>query len=221
MRREHNIKSGILPSGYQQLEYIERNGYQYIVTSTTPKDNSIGFYMDFKFNETTNDRWFWGGFRRGEYTPTVDNKAFQLGRYGNKFYFALNDDSGNIIFQWYSKSADTNRHVFIFNKNGYGSTFDNIAISSQYNLVNKLDIPIMVFGRNSNYYFYQNNGYFGINSRLYELVIFNNSNDINHFIPVLRTTDNKPGLYDLCGSICPLTNTPFYINAGTGEFSYA
>lgn len=39
-----------------------------------------------------------------------------------------------------------------------------------------------------------------------------------NFIPCVRLSDSKPGLYDLCGSICPLTGTPFYINAGTGEF---
>ena len=38
------------------------------------------------------------------------------------------------------------------------------------------------------------------------------------FVPCIRKSDNKPGLYDLCGSICPLTGNSFYINAGTGEF---
>jgi hypothetical protein len=214
MRREHNIQSGILPAGYRQLEYIERNGYQYIISNIIPRNEPIGFVMDFKFNEATNDRWFFGGFRRGECYPVADTKAFQLGRYGNKFYFALNDDSGNIIFQWYSQTADTNRHIFIFNKNGYGSAFDNVLISSQYNLVNKLDIPIMIFGRNSNYSHYQSNGFCGINSRLYNLEIFNSTDTISHFIPALRIADSKPGLYDI-------VNGQFYTNAGTGEFQYA
>lgn len=41
---------------------------------------------------------------------------------------------------------------------------------------------------------------------------------IRNFIPCVRKSDGKPGLYDLCRSICPLTGTPFYINSGTGEF---
>ena len=40
---------------------------------------------------------------------------------------------------------------------------------------------------------------------------------IRNLVAKLRA-DGKPGLYDLCGSICSLTGTPFYINAGTGEF---
>ena len=41
---------------------------------------------------------------------------------------------------------------------------------------------------------------------------------LRNFIHCIRKSDSKPGLYDLCKSICPLTGTPFYINAGTGEF---
>ena len=41
---------------------------------------------------------------------------------------------------------------------------------------------------------------------------------MRHFVPCVRESDGKPGMYDLCGSICPLTDSPFYTNAGTGEF---
>ena len=45
-----------------------------------------------------------------------------------------------------------------------------------------------------------------------------NGEKVRNLITCYRESDNKPGLYDLCGSICPLTNSPFYINSGTGEF---
>lgn len=38
---------------------------------------------------------------------------------------------------------------------------------------------------------------------------------LRDMIPVVRIADSKPGMYDLCGSICSLTDTPFYINSGT------
>lgn len=41
---------------------------------------------------------------------------------------------------------------------------------------------------------------------------------VRDMVPCFRKSDSKPGMYDLCGSTCPLTNSPFYINAGTGEF---
>lgn len=40
------------------------------------------------------------------------------------------------------------------------------------------------------------------------------------FVPVVRLSDGKPGLYDLCGSTSNLTNSPFYISANTKEFTW-
>ena len=44
---------------------------------------------------------------------------------------------------------------------------------------------------------------------------------VRSLAPCIRLPDGKPGMYDACGSICPLTGTPFYINSGTGaDFKY-
>lgn len=40
---------------------------------------------------------------------------------------------------------------------------------------------------------------------------------LRDMIPVVRNSDDKPGMYDLCGSVCGLTETPFYVNHGTGN----
>lgn len=40
-----------------------------------------------------------------------------------------------------------------------------------------------------------------------------------HMIPCYNKTNSAIGMYDVKGSICPLTGTPFYINAGTGTFT--
>ena len=57
--------------------------------------------------------------------------------------------------------------------------------------------------------------------RVYLFDIWDENNiQVRNLTPVVRDSDNKPGLYDLCGSICPLTETPFYVNAGTGEFTW-
>jgi hypothetical protein len=39
-----------------------------------------------------------------------------------------------------------------------------------------------------------------------------------HLVPCYRKSDKVIGMYDLCGTICPLTGTPFYINAGANNF---
>ena len=38
-------------------------------------------------------------------------------------------------------------------------------------------------------------------------------------VPCYRKTDNVIGMYDLCGNVCPLTDTAFFINAGSGTFT--
>ena len=48
-----------------------------------------------------------------------------------------------------------------------------------------------------------------------------NGSLVRSLVPCIRLPDGKPGMYDACGSICPLTGTPFYINSGTGaDFKY-
>ena len=37
-------------------------------------------------------------------------------------------------------------------------------------------------------------------------------------VPCYRKSDNVVGMYDLAGSICPLTDSPFYTNAGSSSF---
>lgn len=41
---------------------------------------------------------------------------------------------------------------------------------------------------------------------------------VRNMVACERESDGVVGLYDMCGSICPLTNSPFYTNSGTGEF---
>ena len=53
--------------------------------------------------------------------------------------------------------------------------------------------------------------------KLYYGLFYNNGTLVRHFIPCRRKADNEYGLYDLCGSICSITNTPFYVDAGNGS----
>ena len=63
--------------------------------------------------------------------------------------------------------------------------------------------------------------YFFIKTKVRSCEITSGTSIIRSYIPCVRTSDSKPGMYDLCGSICPLTGTPFYINSGTGaDFKY-
>jgi hypothetical protein len=39
--------------------------------------------------------------------------------------------------------------------------------------------------------------------------LYGNGTLVRSYVPCVRIADSKPGMYDLCGSICPLTNSPF------------
>lgn len=78
-------------------------------------------------------------------------------------------------------------------------------------------MPYIIFGRSHNWASNGNNKY---PIKINTFRIFNGNGNIRNYIPALIEFDSKPGLFDLCGSICPLTGTPFYVNAGPGEFLY-
>lgn len=50
--------------------------------------------------------------------------------------------------------------------------------------------------------------------------IYDNGTLIRNYVSVVRLSDGKPGMYDKCGSICPLTLSPFYISTSETEFTW-
>jgi len=228
MRREHNIEQGsILPSGYQPLEYIESHGSyymtdQWIDTGVFCNNRIVSIELDFQCtNETTNDdRWIFGVLE-GWYTSgyNFDRASFTLGKYNSKFDFLLSDYTGTTIIGNYNiQTFDNNRHYFVFNKKNIGCKFDNTILSAvdDYNVPSN-EKSLFVFGRNR---YMSTPVNIGQSCKIYSCVISIDYNIVRNYVPALRLSDNKPGLLDLEGSICPLTNTPFYINAGSGEFLF-
>lgn len=215
MRREHTIQGG-LPSGYMQLEYIECTGTQYIDTCFYPTDKTY-FYFDFQITHGTKAAYGVAGVR---WTAAPDYMTFGLldgsdynywlyCYYGNaaSFSVSLGLNSSNFLNQ---------RHEFVLdgvNKTANIDSSYSTSLPSQ-NFTANISLPL---GRQI---YSATSGTSG-KIKIYSSIIKDNNIPTRYYIPVLRTSDNKPGLYDLCGSICPLTNTPFYINAGTGEFQYA
>ena len=41
------VSAGGLPPEYQQVEYLESTGTQYIDTGVNPSSNTVGFYINF------------------------------------------------------------------------------------------------------------------------------------------------------------------------------
>lgn len=186
----------ILPSEYQQVEYIECTGTQYIDTGIIPKDN-IGIKISGSPTGGSGDRIIIGssdGNRFFIYLPTGTNSRFGIGWNTNKTYI-------------YIINTNTKYNIFLNFKN------DRKVIINDTEIDNNLSNLI---GNNKNLYLGCNNGANGIGGYyiglIYSLQISENANIVRNLIPCYRKSDDVIGMYDL------VTNT-FFTNQGTGTFN--
>ena len=107
-------------------------------------------------------------------------------------------------------SMDTKYHKYTYDIINAKQQRDDITINSNFNTSGIPNSTFFLFARKGNgtdvnaYCYY----------KMFRCKIFDKSNILQKdFVPALRASDSKPGLYDL------VTDT-FYTNSGTGEFSY-
>ncbi len=187
-----------LPSEYRRVEYLESTGEQWIDTGVPPYGKEPTTHIVFypTTNQVDNSGIFgvYGAsdtryqIFRGGYTADVQyNGSVALGTYQD-----CNIAKGimyDVIMDAHNKVAKVNDVLFTGFNTDNGFADYNLEIFHRNNTTDKYAIM-----------------------RLYSCEIVGYRN----LIPCVRIADNKPGLYDLCGSICPLTGTSFYINSGTG-----
>lgn len=203
------VVKGRLPPEYQEVEWIGPD-YDGTVASTNGKYRVR--LENLTINQNTNMELKFETVVRKTSNVFINNRSipnygFDLGSSGSTAYrlhFYINKSTGKsipaVLNGIYTVKIE-NQDCFIDNVKKYTFTdvepfelnkmyvFDNLlAGSSQTAVVNI-------------YYI-----------KLYDDFVFLN------LVPCYRKSDGVIGLYDLCGSICPLTNTPFYINEGTGTF---
>ena len=199
-----------LPKEYQEVEYIESTGTQYIDTMFVVKD-----YNKVKI----------------EYVSTL--KGYVIALLEREFYYGLRPGAqglNNRGIRWHAVSGvydmeftpeEGNYYKFI--QDGGDLYIDNSLNSeyiSRFN-VNVIEgtIPLYIFARN-------NNGVADAhsNTKLKKLIINYSNVKIRSFIPCYSTTtvtnadgvqvpENTKGLYDL-------VEGKFYTNKGTGSFGY-
>lgn len=178
---------------YQEVEYIESNGTQYIDTGITCK-TGLTIQIAFK-NLVTNVSDIFGNF-------VSEDNSFRLFTYSNDCYLdygsGCNTDNRHIftktsfniklnfeIGNGYVKDLSTNTDLLTFEKENF---------VKDYNL---LICPSLAGGYTCN--------------QIYYVKIYDNNILVRDFIPCYRKSDNEVGLYDL-------VNHVFYTNAGTGAF---
>lgn len=184
-----------LPSEYQEVEYIESTGTQYIDTGFKPNQNTR-----FKIKLYAN------------LTNTNYNSPYGENDSNNEFRIGIQSDDVNA--SWYIRYAS--QSVVIYAKIDKYEKVINVDHNKnvvdfngwQYRLT-----PETSFQSTKNLYLFMANGVSGRNfyGRIYSSSIYDNDVLVRDFIPCFRKSDNVIGMYDL-------VNNQFYTNQGTGEF---
>ena len=194
-----------VPRGYQQVEYIESSGTQYIDTGYKPNEDT-GVLTTYQFSEvsTLQQRVY------GVHGDDADNESVSYTHYINGsggMSYAYKDGTGNWIVT--GTNAATTKMTFKENvdqryisMNGAANTpiQGKITRTSKYNLMIMTGVEpdgsINQYGK----------------LKLYEFNIYEDGNLIRQYVPCYRTSDNEIGLYET-------KEKKFYTNKGTGTFT--
>lgn len=188
-----------IPEEYQEVEYIESTGTQYIDTGLVANTN-ITYNFSFQVQNNSKAKLF--GSRIGSFDSAL------AVYFNNSGLFTLN----------YGNSYEEPQGTFTATKIIVKSFIDDNRYKIYVNNQLGLNFPISQSFYSGNMYFgsYNNNGSPAVSSqteelKLYYCKIYDNNTIVRDFIPCYRKSDNVIGLYDRA-------NNAFYTNAGTGTF---
>lgn len=195
---ERKRKEQLLPNAYQQVEYLECSGSQYIDVGIT----GHGQYTLFVKSQNIPNR-FWCFGSKISYT----NQAFSMangGQQGNLY----SDSFFNYGDKWWIRTLsalnDGLIHEFICDKGTF--VIDDVQQVSYE--VESFDngINITLFAMNTNGTIIK-----CTSSKIYESWIKDDSTFLCHVYPCYRKSDNVAGMYDIVRDV-------FLTNVGTGTF---
>lgn len=198
-----------LPEGYTRVGYLQTSGTQYIDTELTPEQDD-----QYVFEHTAND------------TTNANGLTYVIG--ANPITGIRQSANYVEIFWAGTKAASTAKYYA--QNNGSGS---NVAVG-QSNVMSNYPNAVITYSKGEfsftktgtlptvSYYVFatNNNGIPDFGSKKIQRIWYVEIPNRLKLIPCIRNSDNTVGMYDLMGNICSLTNTPFFINAGTGSFTY-
>lgn len=188
-------KKSLLPSIYQQVEYVEATGSQYTEIDYYANSNSSSkgkfqitntSVASMLFGARTNSAQNFYGFNWGGGTPY---------KYYNSYY------TGAVT------TTLIDDEVHTFEKKLKQLYIDDVLLSTHtYNSAWKCSLKTIVFGCNTN-------GTIALfsHARIFELQFFEGEELVIDLIPCYRKSDGEIGFYDT-------VNKKFYTNKGSGTF---
>lgn len=182
-----------IPSDYQQVEYLQSTGSQYIDTGCSTTQYR-GTYITFNTNNSVS---------------TVDPGPIcgvSLSSNGNRYYLetweSSTTNSGRfwIGTSWASCDAkitpDTKLTIGHSMVTKTVARDDNSYATSATTPVTPWSI--YAFGYNG----YNESAHLNSRTKIYYLTFFEKYDKIHEYIPVIRKSDNKPGMYDVISGTC-------------------
>lgn len=195
-----NLKNSSLPDEYQQVEYIQMTGTQWIDTRYRA-DGYTGIDSTFQFTSTTpTQQVLFGSGTSGSLVYTFYING------GGGWSYSYNNSSGN----WVAilSSADTNKHNIVFNKTKGKMTFDSrpFDLSGTTNTTTTADTIYIGSYKNASSLGAQN-----ARVKIYKFDVYWSGTLAQRFIPCYRKSDGVIGMYET-------VEKRFYTNSGTGTF---
>jgi len=183
-----------LPAEYQEVEYIESTGTQWIDTNFQPNQDTrvIIDYQDADITVSTH------GFIGAR--ENVNNGFIIGGRFTYYWYAQYgNEQTPGTIFR-----NDNLRHLVDLNKTllYYDNSLIHTFASQVFNVPKSLNLfKTNDFGSTNNSV-----------AKIFQCQIYNNNTLVRDFVPCYRKSDEVIGMYDIINNV-------FYTNAGTGTFT--
>lgn len=194
-----------IPNIYRKVSYLQSSGTQYIDTGYVPNNNTT-----IKFNiqlTSTSINWAMITGRRS----IIGTYTFFYMQFTNSQYFSNSalwfviGPQANITALAYPNPL--NEHVITISVPEQKIIVDGNTTSFSGSIQSGNNYPLNVFASiNAN-----GSVSTGQPLKLYYYKIWDNGTLVRDFIPVVRKSDNKPGMYDR-------VTKQFFTNTGTGEF---
>ena len=190
------IKNNItprLPNEYQEVEYIESTGTQYIDTGVAPT-NKTNIKLDIEFISGESNSWI---PLIAERTKVSDYSGFSA-----MFGIWINSNTKEIALNYVDTDTaaitGTNgdgRHIYSNTENKF--YLDNTLIKTLSTSSFTSTINLYVFALNELFIGSTNIETRNCTAKLYELKIYDDNILIRDFVPCYRKSDNEIGMYDL------------------------
>ena len=188
-----------LPGDYTAVEYLESTGTQYIDTGVPCNWQD---FVDIDFMYT--------GTEPGNVHPTEGGSVF--GAHGWSKANGIYEKC--IYWRGFGKIAYNFAIGTRYNVKTVDGTHSSInGVTYQIDVTGSVGVAPSNFALFANYSDYNNQGwtYFSV-ARIYSCKLYDSNHVwLRYFVPCVRTSDGKPGMYDR-------VNDVFYVNGGSGEF---